>query len=180
MKKAFACLLFVLASTWAHGNDWPQWMGEQRDGVWREDGILEKFPAEGPKVLWRTPIGAGYSGPAVVGGKVYVMDRVPDSSARKAKNGFDKFSIQGKERVVCLDAVKGEIFWKYEYDCPYDVQYSSGPRITPAVVDGKVYTVGAEGNVLCLSADKGEKVWEHEFKKELKWNDLFYRLRGIS
>ena len=60
----------------ALADDWPQWMGPKRDNVWREDGILEKFPKDGPKIVWRTAISAGYSGPAVAGGKVYVTDRV--------------------------------------------------------------------------------------------------------
>lgn len=54
--------------------DWPGWLGENQQGVWRETGLLERFPKGGPKVLWRTPIGGGYSGPAVVGDRLYVMD----------------------------------------------------------------------------------------------------------
>lgn len=49
-------------------DDWPQWMGKNRDDVWSEAGILEAFPADGPKVLWRRPVHGGFSGPAVVGG----------------------------------------------------------------------------------------------------------------
>ena len=63
-----------LAAGPALADDWPQWMGPNRDGVWHETGILEKFPDGGPKELWRTPIGGGYAGPAVAGGKVYVTD----------------------------------------------------------------------------------------------------------
>src|SRR5215471_1170750 len=62
----------------ARADDWPQWLGPQRDGVWREKGIVDKFPAGGPKARWRTPIGAGYAGPAVVNGRVYVTDRLSD------------------------------------------------------------------------------------------------------
>src|SRR5581483_3926166 len=59
----------------ARADDWPQWLGPRRDATWRETGILDKFPPGGPKVLWRVPIGPGYTGPAVVGDRVYVMDR---------------------------------------------------------------------------------------------------------
>src|SRR5260370_4846382 len=59
----------------AHGDDWPQWLGPQRDGIWRETGILEKFPEGGPKVRWRHKIEPGYTGPAVSQGRVYVMAR---------------------------------------------------------------------------------------------------------
>src|SRR5207248_973345 len=73
--KWIGTLLFLTACPAARADDWPQWMGPQRDGVWRETGILNKFPSGGPRVLWRQPIGPGYSGPAVQGGRVYVMDR---------------------------------------------------------------------------------------------------------
>src|SRR5262249_48125004 len=67
--------LFTL-SLGARADDWPQWLGPQRDGVWRETGIIQKFPENGPTVRWRTPIAAGYTGPAVANGRVFVMDRV--------------------------------------------------------------------------------------------------------
>src|SRR3954470_13460063 len=56
--------------------DWPQWLGPGRDDVWKETGIVEKFPTGGPKILWRVPLSGGYSGPAVAGGKVFVTDYV--------------------------------------------------------------------------------------------------------
>src|SRR5262245_21009770 len=73
------CWTAALLASWpafAHADDWPQWLGDKRDGVWRENGILDKFPKDGPKALWRVPVGKGYSGPAVVGDRVFVMDRV--------------------------------------------------------------------------------------------------------
>ena len=63
-----------LATATATASDWPQWLGQNRDSIWQEDGLLEKFPEAGPKVLWRAPVGYGYAGPAVVDGRVYVMD----------------------------------------------------------------------------------------------------------
>src|SRR5262245_22424729 len=127
-----ACMLiFCLFGPALHADDWPQWLGPKRDGLWREKGLVEKFPPGGPKVLWRAPLGAGYSGPAVTGGRVYVMDRLrakgPDGKpARPTRDG-----IPGKERLLCLDAATGKQIWKYEYDCPYTVSYPSGPRVTP-------------------------------------------------
>src|SRR5205085_2974400 len=79
-----------LAAGAARADDWPQWLGPKRDGVWREKGILDKFPAKGPKELWRTPVGRGYAGPAVAGGKVYLLDFQPAEGARDpGKNPFD-------------------------------------------------------------------------------------------
>lgn len=71
---AFAIAMAVVLT--ASAEDWPQWLGPQRDSVWRETGILEAFPADGPRLRWRTPIGSGYSGPAVADGRVFVMDRI--------------------------------------------------------------------------------------------------------
>src|SRR5436309_322229 len=70
----------------ARADDWPQWMGPDRDDVWKENGILEKFPAGGPKFLWRVKIAGGYAGPAVAAGKVYVPDFVTAGDTRKQSN----------------------------------------------------------------------------------------------
>jgi outer membrane protein assembly factor BamB len=142
----------------APADDWPQWMGPRRDGVWRETGILDKFPKDGPKVLWRANIGGGFSGPAVAEGRVYVMDRQGEQLP-KGKEYAGKAGLKGKERVVCLDAATGKPVWTHEYDCHYRVLYTSGPRNTPTVEGGRVYTVGAMGDVLCLDAAKGTVFW---------------------
>ena len=88
---ACSTLAFV---TWftasAAADDWPQWLGPQRDGIWRENGILKKFPEKGPQYVWRTPIGMGYSGPAVAGGKVYITDRQLAAGAENPENPFGK------------------------------------------------------------------------------------------
>ena len=150
-----------------HADDWPQWLGPQRDGVWRETGIVEKLPTNGLKYRWRTPIGGGYSGPAVVKGRVYVMDRQLATGAKNPPNAFARGEIPGNERILCLNEADGKILWQHEYDSAYTVSYASGPRVTPAVADGKVYTLGSEGNLLCLDAEKGTVLWSHDFKKEL-------------
>ena len=79
----------------ARGDDWPQWMGPKRDNVWRETGIIDAFPEGGAKIAWRTPISAGYAGPAVAGGKIYVTDRV---LAPGAANPEDPFYTKKKNR----------------------------------------------------------------------------------
>jgi outer membrane protein assembly factor BamB len=170
MKSTFFAVLVALvcgSPLASLADDWPQWMGPSRDGVWRETGILEKFPATGPKILWRTPISGGYAGPAVADGRVYVMDYVrtagdakPDPNARS--------EVKGKERVLCLDAADGKPIWKHEYDCPYKISYATGPRCTPTLDEGKVYSLGAEGNLFCLDARKGTVVWSHDLKAEYK------------
>lgn len=157
---------FPLAIFALHADDWPQWLGPQRDAVWRETGIIEKFPADGLKFRWRVPVGGGFAGPAVAKGRVYVMDRQLAKNASNPSNPFARGEIPGTERVLCLNEADGKIVWQHQYDCPYTVSYASGPRVTPVVHDGKVYTLGAEGNLLCLDAEKGTVLWSRDFKKD--------------
>src|SRR5947207_5216046 len=158
--------LMIFAIAPIRADDWPQWLGPRRDGVWRESGILEKFAADGPKVRWRAPIGAGYTGPAVARGRVYLMDRRLAQGASNPSNPFARSEISGTERVLCLNESDGKILWQHEYDCPYAVSYPAGPRDTPTVQDGKVYTLGTEGNLFWLEALSGKVIWTHELKKD--------------
>jgi outer membrane protein assembly factor BamB len=161
---------FVAFTNFVHADDWPQWMGPNRDDVWHETGILEKFPDNGPKVLWRHPIAGGYAGPAVAGGKVYVADYFvdPPIDFKKVNNPMAGPKLNGKERLLCLDAKTGQELWKYESDVTYQVSYPAGPRCTPTVHDGKVYSLGAMGNLYCVDAEKGSLVWTKDFKTEYK------------
>lgn len=162
-----SCLLLLLSMLQVRSDDWPQWMGPQRDGIWRETGILEKFPAGGPKVLWRSKVSWGYAGPAVADGLVYVPDYWTSDDVRKASQPFrPKTPLKGKERLLCLDAQTGKQVWKYEYDCIYTVSYPVGPRCTPTVVDGKVYFLGCEGHLSCLDAKTGTVLWKKDFQKD--------------
>ena len=147
-------------------DDWPQWLGPQRDGVWRETGILERFPESGLQYRWRVPVGGGFAGPAVSGSRVFVTDRVLAVGVDRPKDPFARGEIPGSERVLCLDDATGKVLWKHEYPCAYTVSYASGPRATPVVADGRVYTLGTEGNLVCLRADDGVVVWARDFRKE--------------
>ena len=155
-----------LAAAGVRADDWPQWLGPQRDAVWREDGTLKEFPSGGIPVRWRTVIGAGYSGPAVANGRVYVTDRLLAPGAQNPTNQMQRGAVHGVERVLCLNETDGRIVWQHEYECPYSVSYPAGPRTTPVVAGGKVYTLGTEGNLLCLDAVTGKVVWERNFKQD--------------
>ena len=112
--------LFVVATSWflagvTVADDWPQWMGPRRDSVWRETGLVERFPEDGLHVKWRVPVELGYAGPAVANGKVFLLDYVRDSGPiTNNPGGRDK--LKGKERVLCLDARTGRTLWKHEYE----------------------------------------------------------------
>ena len=148
--------------------DWPQWLGANRDGVWREADILRKFPPGGPKILWRQPIHEGYSGPSVANGKLYVMDRQRARDADGQPVRPSRKGIPGTERVLCLDTKDGRLIWQDEYDCPYKVSYPSGPRTTPLVHEGRVYTLGAMGDLRVLDAATGKIIWNKNVAQEFK------------
>lgn len=155
----------AVSAPMTRADDWPQWMGPQRDDVWRESGVISAIPATGLPVKWRSPVGFGYSGPAVAGGKVYVMDYVVRSGA-STNDPMAREATTGLERVLCLDATDGRLLWKYEYERHYKISYNRGPRCTPTVDAGKVYTLGAEGNLCCLEADTGKLVWSRDFTQD--------------
>src|SRR3712207_5332643 len=125
MARSILVGLLLLSTIAARADDWPQWQGPRRDGVWAESGLLDKFPKGGPKVLWRQALGGGFTGPAVADGRVYVMDRQGEQLPR-GKEAPGKGGLPGKERLLCLDAAGGALLWKHEYDCVYRILYPSG------------------------------------------------------
>jgi outer membrane protein assembly factor BamB len=144
------CLL--LSSALAHADDWPQWRGPTRDGVWKESGVLEKFPEPALKIKWRAPIAGGFCGPTVADGRVFVMDRITEPTET--------------ERVHCLDAVTGKNLWLCEYPCRYEIDYPQGPRASVTIDEGLAYALGAMGHLHCLEASTGRVVWMKDLKTE--------------
>lgn len=150
-----ACVAATLLNVSGQADEWPQWGGPKGDIVWREPGIVEKFPtadAEGflPR-MWSTPIKEGYSGPAVANGHVVITDR--DRETRT-------------ERVLCLRADTGKILWTHSYPAVYTVSYPAGPRATPVIHDGLVYTIGAIGDMCCLDEETGKLQWSKNFPRD--------------
>jgi outer membrane protein assembly factor BamB len=153
-----ALTLPLLLGVAVRAEDWPQWRGPNRDGVWGETGVLESFPADGLTVRWRASVGWGFSSPVVAKGRVYLAD----SEATKPK---------AKERVHCFDETTGKELWTHVYDVAYegwafDPKQEIGPVATPIVQNGKVYTVGRVGHLFCLDACKGEVVWQRNLEKD--------------
>ena len=140
--KQLTCLLIALFAVaavpvkFASADEWHQWRGKDRKGVWNETGIIEKFEGEQIPLRWRVPIGSGYSGPSVADGRVYITDRVT-----KPKQ---------IERVHCFEWETGEAIWSYAYDCAYRIDYTAGPRATVTVHDGLAYALGAMGHLHCF------------------------------
>lgn len=164
--RALLATILALLPLCVRADDWPQWRGPRRDGIWREDGIVESLP-EKLTFRWRREIGAGYAGPAVAAGLVYVTDRVLEEGESNPDDPFDRSrSVGGKERVLCLDAETGEPVWKHEYPSKYLISYPSGPRATPTVHDGRVYTVGAMGDFFAFDAKTGEILFSKSYVRD--------------
>jgi outer membrane protein assembly factor BamB len=166
-RRVMMVLAVVMMSGAAMAEDWPQWLGPQRDGVWREGGIIEHFPAEGLHPRWRASVGGGYAGPAVSSGKVFVTDHLLKQGADRPRDPFARITQAGVERVLCFDERTGKPLWTHEYDCPYSISYSAGPRATPAIDVDRVYTLGAEGDLLCLGVSDGHVIWSKHLSGEL-------------
>ena len=169
MKTCSVCsrsilLCLALASYTIAVEDWPHWMGERHDGVWRESGLIDSFPAEGPAVLWRSEVGSGYGGPAIVGRDIYLMDRIKDAGkGGEVENNIRKAGeIPGSERVLCIDMETGKTKWSHQYDRPYNIAYPTGPRCTPTVVEDRVFTLGAMGDLICLDRHDGTVIWQKD------------------
>lgn len=147
-SRAASLALFsisALAAARAAAGDWPQWRGERREGVWANVSLPERLAPERIERRWRVPVGGGYSGIAVAAGKVYTQDRPPKSAV---------------ERVLCLDAATGTTLWTHEYGAEYgDLDYGNGPRGTPLVDAGTVFTIGAVGHIQALEAASGKPLW---------------------
>ena len=139
----------------AFSEDWPEWRGKGRIGIWNESGILDEFSEKGLTVLWRTPIHAGFAGPAVAAGRVFVTDF-------EATAG-----LKGTERALCLDEKSGKILWTRAWEVNYGkISYPVGPRATPTVDVDRVYIVGATGTLICLSTRTGDVIWQKDYAKD--------------
>ncbi|MEO1525011.1 MAG: PQQ-binding-like beta-propeller repeat protein [Planctomycetota bacterium] len=180
MPRLSLAILLSLITTLARGDDWSGYLGDNRDSVWREDGILSEFPPSGPKLRWSAKVGGGYSGPAVAEGKVFLMDWIAAPTDGPYKNvnegsipqntNFVRERRPGTERIHCFREANGELLWKQEYPCHYTSAstYAIGPRCTPTVDGEFVYTFGAEGHLTCLRTNNGEVVWKKDFVDEYK------------
>ncbi len=144
------CLLLYGGVSVAGASDWPQWRGPDRNGISRETGILKEWSDGGPRVLWRVPLGEGFSGISVAQGRVYTM-----------------FSEEDDEFVICLDASNGEEIWRFRSDSTYyESEGGNGPRATPTVDREFLFTVSAQGKFYALNSMNGEQIWSYDLIRD--------------
>ena len=154
-----ATALAMAAVAVVSADDWPQWRGPERLAVWQEAGIVDELP-EQLQVAWSTPLRAGYSGPAVADGRVFITDWAEDPDSR---------TLDGTERALALDEQTGEVLWTHEWQTSYrmlSVAYAVGPRATPTVDGDRVYVVGGTGRLFCLDVATGRVLWEKDYVAE--------------
>lgn len=147
---AFLALLVAGAAHVALADDWPGYLGPGRNGRSEETGLLRAWPEGGPEVLWRVPIGAGYSSVAVAAGRAFTM-----------------FADAGDEWVAGFDAASGSELWRARLGRLRRDPEGSGPRATPFVDGGRVYAMGASAQLLCADAATGEELWSVDLKSEM-------------
>ncbi len=141
------------------GEDWPEFLGLEADSISTETGLLEKWPAEGPNVLWKMRVGSGYAAPSIVGNQMILFHR------------------QGNEDVVeSFTADTGEWMWRQvfptDFRDPYG--YSNGPRCSPLVTKDKIYTFGSNGRLSCLNLENGHVLWTRDTNEEFDIPPAFF------
>ncbi|WP_182867896.1 PQQ-binding-like beta-propeller repeat protein [Stieleria mannarensis] len=146
-------VLLTLAYTLAPADDWPQWRGPERDGKSSESGLLDSWPAGGPKLLWQTDgLGDGYSTPSAADGVAYVI----------CNQGMDA------EQVIALSLSDGSKLWTTKIG---PVGKNQGPqypgtRSTPTIDGEKLYALGSDGDLACLDAKSGSIKWSKDLRSE--------------
>ena len=155
--------LMVLIAARVAAADWPQFLGPARDGVYTGAELNEKWPASGPRIVWRKRIGQGLAGPVVAQSRLIVFHRIDD-----------------QEVIDALDPLTGESRWRYAYPTSYrdDFGFDEGPRAVPVVVNGVVYTFGAEGRLTALDVSSGKPLWNVDTAKQFAVPKGFFGAAG--
>jgi len=133
------------------GRDWPGFLGPHRNGKSAETGLIAKWPATGPPIVWQAAIGTSYSAPVIADGRLFHFARVGNVA-----------------RLTCCDAKTGKEIWTCDHPTDYEdlFNYHNGPRATPLVDGPRVYTFSAEGILQCVNVADGKPVWRIDTMKD--------------
>ncbi|MFO0902957.1 MAG: PQQ-binding-like beta-propeller repeat protein [Pirellulales bacterium] len=137
--------------------DWPQFLGPHRDGISSETGLLDAWPAQGPKQVWRVEGGVGMSGLAIVGDQLVTM-----------------LQRDGQQRVVALDSRTGQRRWETPVAPEYKNSMGNGPRATPTIHGERVFAFTGEGILVALQRADGKILWKHHVLEELGGKEADY------
>ncbi len=160
MSKQVLIILFSFASILLRAEDWPQWRGPERDGVWHEKWIRQSFPAQGLPVRWRAPVGFGFSSPVIAKGRVFVTDSLVDRPV-----------VRG--RILCFQETTGQLLWTFAREktnypaWAFTPGQEPSPNATPVVQDGRIYATGPQAHRLhCIETASGKLIWEKNLARE--------------
>ena len=154
-----ALFIALVRPVCAENSDWPRLLGPAHNATSPETHLLHDLPKVGPRVLWQVEKGGGFGGPAIVGERLVIF-----------------FRRDGREVAECLQAETGKRFWQAAYEAPYQPRYggSTGPRTSPVIADGRVFTFGIAGQLRCYDLASGEVRWTHDMAKEYDMGPVFF------
>lgn len=142
-------MALMLCSVSLIAQEWPQYLGPNRNGTSPQQNLLRSWPGSGPEVLWSVETGIGYGGPVVMDGKVYLLDR-------DNKVG---------DMLRCFDMTSGEELWSFDYDAPGEISFP-GSRSVPTVDGNHVYSCGPYGDLYCIDINTHKPVWHKNIWKD--------------
>ncbi len=148
-RRSLFILLCFTAINPIYSQDWPQYLGPNRNSVSVEKGILRTWPEKGPEVLWTASIGIGYGGPVIKDGKIYLLDR------------DDKVG----DKLRCFDLSNGKELWNFAYDAPGSVMFP-GSRSVPAIDGNRIYSCGPYGDLYCIDINTHKPIWNKNVWKD--------------
>ena len=156
-------VLLLVAGTTLGAQDWPHFLGPERDGHYSGPPLDRDWPGGAPRELWRRPVGEGFAGPVVAGGRLLLFHRLRD-----------------REVLEALDAETGDLIWRYDYPSNYrdDFGFDEGPRSAPVVAGGRVYTFGAQGQLHAVDLETGNGVWRVDTRARFRFRKAFFGAAG--
>jgi len=139
--------------------DWPTLLGARHNAVSRETSLLHPWPDAGPDVVWERETGSGYAAPVVAGDRLVFFHRLDD-----------------EEVVDCVHPETGKLYWSHRYACDYKDRYdfNNGPRCSPVISDGRVFTFGVQGVLRCLDLATGKVIWQRKINDEYQVKQNFF------
>ena len=169
MKKrliivAVLLTLILVSAVFSPVSEWTKWRGSNGDGIY-EETEWDPHAINSPKIMWEKDIGVGFSSISIKDNLLYTM-----GSVEKSDTTFDV--------VYCIDARNGDEIWRFEYACPQG-EYK-GPRATPVLSDGLVYTMSRRGHIFCLDATDGRMIWQDDVIKNYKFEEINWGLASSA
>jgi outer membrane protein assembly factor BamB len=142
-------LLVLLSMTSLIAEDWPQYLGPDRNATSAQKGLIQSWPQAGPEVLWTVAVGRGFGGPVVKDGKVYLLDRDDEKG----------------DNLRCFDLSDGKELWNFSYEAPGSVMFP-GSRSIPVVNGSHIYSCGHNGDLYCININTHKPVWHRNVWKD--------------